>query len=595
MKSRYPAVALILAFIIFPIAARAGFSSRVAAAVDDGTISREEALVQLFSYAFDPTAVRPNLADENDLPLKCFTGILEEYRSLRGSLAPATATALDAMLASPGAAGKVAATYTSPAGYFTLTYSTSGGNAVPSADVNPANGVPDYVERVAEYADSSWNAEIVHMGFEAPVVGGGTYAISFQNMGAYGYTVSTGGGSSYIVVENDFAGFPSNSDPDGNQLGAAKATVAHEFKHASQMNTGSWGGWEEMDATWMEDMVFDDTNDYYNYLSSGNNIVAPGTPLDSGGGASYEDCIWQHYIEEDFGPGTVLEHAIRRRDFPLESVTTSYNEVFLNHGSSFRDGFTNFAVWNYLVGTFATTSLPGYGEAAAFPVTIPGTTANLTASSYPYTTSGTIPNMASHVFKCKGMTSLTGTIRVQFAGLNANRAPAVVALLKVKSAYGGGWEREDIPLDASLTADYTVSRPASELSQVAVLVVYPKKSGGDTSYDLTISDGVVTTGVADAIPGRKAFGLEPNRPNPFNPTTSISFVLPGPADASLVIYNTAGRLVRSLVSGEQLTGGTHTYGWDGLDDAGLEAPSGVYFYRLDAGRLSDSKRMLLIR
>lgn len=596
MKLSHWVSVLVLSAMLLPAFAGAtDFPGRLSAALENGSIDRDEAMLNSFYYVFDRSSVRADLLRENDKPLKCFTQILSDYQVSRDEMDPTIRAKIDALIAGRQEVGKSAATYTSPSGIFLITYATTGGDAVPSTDVNPANGIPDYVEKIAVYSDSSWSKEIDYMGFQAPNVGGGTYAVSFQNMGAYGYTVSQGSGSSYIVLENDFIGFPANSDPEGNQLGAAKATMAHEFKHASQMNTGSWDGWAEMDATWMEDMVFDETNDYYNYLTSGNSIVDPATPLDAGTGASYEDMIWQHFIEESFGPGTVREHADRILNFPSETITYSYNEVFLNHGSSFREAFTDFATWNYLVGTWATTSLPGYEEAADFPVILPGTHVDLIAEDYPYTTGDTLENMAAHPYKCKGMASLLGAIRVEFEGLNENRIPELVALMKVKAEFGGGWEREDIPLDANLQADYTLSRPGSELLQTVILIVYPKRTGGDTSYNLTISDNDVSTSVADRSPVRKVFGLNQNRPNPFNPTTSISFVLPGSAAASLTIYNAAGRAVRTLVHGKELSGGTHSYMWDGLDDHGNSVASGIYHYRLEAGRLADSRRMILIR
>lgn len=88
--------------------------------------------------------------------------------------------------------------------------------------------------------------------------------------------------------------------------------------------------------------------------------------------------------------------------------------------------------------------------------------------------------------------------------------------------------------------------------------------------------------------------LDGNVPNPFNPTTTISFSLSEPAPVALEIYNVSGRRVRTLVRSQQ-PAGTHEVTWDGRDDSGASVSSGVYFYRLTAGEYSEAKRMTLLR
>ncbi len=89
--------------------------------------------------------------------------------------------------------------------------------------------------------------------------------------------------------------------------------------------------------------------------------------------------------------------------------------------------------------------------------------------------------------------------------------------------------------------------------------------------------------------------LDANFPNPFNPQTSIGFRLPEAAVVSLGVYDLAGRLIRSIVKDEVTQEGFHTVVWDGRDAGGLPAASGVYFYRLDVGEFSETKRMVLIK
>ncbi|MBN1294402.1 MAG: T9SS type A sorting domain-containing protein [Candidatus Latescibacteria bacterium] len=90
------------------------------------------------------------------------------------------------------------------------------------------------------------------------------------------------------------------------------------------------------------------------------------------------------------------------------------------------------------------------------------------------------------------------------------------------------------------------------------------------------------------------FILFPNHPNPFNPSTTLTYTLPSSGFASLVIYNVTGQKVREFVS-DTLTAGTHSFVWDGKDSLGNPVSSGIYFSRLISGKYQATAKMLLIR
>ena len=97
----------------------------------------------------------------------------------------------------------------------------------------------------------------------------------------------------------------------------------------------------------------------------------------------------------------------------------------------------------------------------------------------------------------------------------------------------------------------------------------------------------VATEEAAEIPA--AFALNQNYPNPFNPTTLIRYALPQRASVRLSVYDVQGRLVRVLVASEQPAGR-----YEVRFEAG-PLPSGVYFYRLEAGAFREVRQMLLLR
>lgn len=96
-------------------------------------------------------------------------------------------------------------------------------------------------------------------------------------------------------------------------------------------------------------------------------------------------------------------------------------------------------------------------------------------------------------------------------------------------------------------------------------------------------------------PGPRASSLAQNSPNPFNPSTSIEFRVREAGPASLRVYDAAGRLVRTLVSGVVPAGTLQSVTWDGINDRGGEVASGVYFYRLVAGDYEATKKMVLVK
>lgn len=90
----------------------------------------------------------------------------------------------------------------------------------------------------------------------------------------------------------------------------------------------------------------------------------------------------------------------------------------------------------------------------------------------------------------------------------------------------------------------------------------------------------------------KDFKLNQNFPNPFNPSTKISFELPKASSVYLTIYDAAGKVVSELISGNNMEAGYYEYNWN---TSGSELASGVYFYKLQAGSYTDEKKMVLIK
>ena len=88
--------------------------------------------------------------------------------------------------------------------------------------------------------------------------------------------------------------------------------------------------------------------------------------------------------------------------------------------------------------------------------------------------------------------------------------------------------------------------------------------------------------------------LHQNVPNPFNPSTTISYELQANSPVQLQVFDVAGRLVRTLVQEEQ-TAGPHQMNWNGRSQEDQACAAGVYFYRLRTNAADETKRMLLVK
>ncbi len=138
------------------------------------------------------------------------------------------------------------------------------------------------------------------------------------------------------------------------------------------------------------------------------------------------------------------------------------------------------------------------------------------------------------------------------------------------------------------------------------LVTVPKSQNGNPAIDdgpvYTITGSCAVTAKmaenfdrmseSETLP--EGYALFPNYPNPFNPTTEITFALPEAGEIKLAIYNLRGQLVRTLVSGA-VAAGRHKVVWDGTDANGAKVASGIYVYRLEAKDFVANMKLVLAK
>lgn len=328
-----------------------------------------------------------NLSTHDGHPtiLRCLTPLLIEVEQGKTSTQKMHPQLQEFMKAAPEIAQ---AQYMSPSGRFVLHYDITGTHAVPLDDTNES-GVPDYVEFAAIYADSSYNYLVLELGFVDFLIEDRPYDIFFRNFPFYGLTrtitISENGNSistTHIEVHHNFNGFPPNQDPDSQQLGSLKVTIAHEMKHAIQYATNQWRGnagtinWVELDATMTEEIVFPTVKDYINYLSSSGSVFRG---AHNGIPGSYEQATFGLYYVERFGPAFWVDVWDEIYRSPLLNMFTAMQRVLSARGYDFATEFANNMKWHMAAGT---RSRPGFGFQDR--VLYPNVTLSQSASALPY-------------------------------------------------------------------------------------------------------------------------------------------------------------------------------------------------------------------
>ncbi len=385
---------------------------------------------------------RPNLA-LSDLPPVCPSNVLSDIRRHWDELSKETQVEFSQALTRH----PTVFTYDSPGGFFKLHYDTSGSYRVPATD-DDSNGVPDFVEKCAAYCDTTYNVHISH-GFLPPpsdgVLGGdSSFDVYFQEMGYYGYAQPEGPGPqpwndyySYLVLNNDFLGFPPNDDPEGDQYGAAKVTCAHEFHHCVQyaydLGEGLW--FMELDAVCWEDIIFDFSNDNYNYL--GSFFDYPEKSLMENSSHAYSCFPWGLYLAQRFD--TSLLMAVWEGARYDDVYHTLSDTLSGRYGWTQDSAFAEFTTWNYI--TSSRDDGWHHEEALDYPLVSVG----MIHTAYPvnHSSSPTTPVGYGSCYIQFYPQSYTGILRIMFNGDDSREWAAYL----IKSTADNVHQFEKINLD----------------------------------------------------------------------------------------------------------------------------------------------------
>ena len=375
--------------------------------------------------------------------------------------------------------------------HFVIHYTSQGEHAVPAVDAN-GNGRSDFVDVAVESYERIWDVEIDQLGYPAPK---GTpqakFHVYFQNLrNYYGYTSTVGSvetlatspfplgtAGAYIVVENDFSeGFPPN-DEDRTGLepvrsGAQKVTNAHEFMHASQFNINIYqSGWLfESHATWAEDAVYDDLNDWRWYIN--RFLATPDFPIFSR--FVYGSAFFQNWMSETLG-----EDVPRQIWFAGRTRSTADAVRDVAFGGSW-EGIKAFAPDEYLLNISDFTTDP--------PSVIPTPRNFILATHSSYPVGITVPASKGNVINrapwglganfVEFVPGPSGALTVSFDGTDgfAWRAFAIAS-----DARGRGTVIT-IPLDAASAGSVTLTGFGVRWKRVTLVPTIADRPGAEVPY-----------------------------------------------------------------------------------------------------------------
>jgi hypothetical protein len=186
---------------------------------------------------------------------------------------------------------------------------------------------------------------------------------------------------------------------------------------------------------------------------------------------------------------------------------------------------------------------------------------------------------------------LTG--RLRFGGFSTSSAAIRAAgiLLEIEAR----WKAE-MPAGTSLPI-----RIINTEAMIGASEATPSLNKGHGSATFEAIEVAVVDGSVQIAALPTEFALQPNYPNPFNPTTQIRYQLPEPATVKLEIFNALGQKVRTLVNDVQQAAGFYVVAWDGRNEAGVMVTNGIYFYQMKAqslqgeGGFSKTRKMMMLQ
>lgn len=538
---------------------------------------RHELFGQFESEPHAILSARLRNGEESSLPDKCGLPAISAAMHDRALLTPLERSALERMLIRPSRQK-----FIDRGTFFRVHYDTTGANVPAMLNIlgqRRPGTYDEFADSVASSARYSYNYIVDTLGYPPPPSDGGagennrydiyitelgnTYGVTYPDnpAGVPGYRTS-----SFIEIDNDFV-FVSPASNKG--IPALRVTMAHEFFHAIQMgNYGFWTGdiyFYEVSSVWIEDVVYTDVNDYYQYLRSPNgHFMNPEIPFTTANGLiEYSRGIWGQFVEKRYGRDAMkrLWEAIRLAP-PLLAINNALSAP--PYSTNLRVAFSEWTLWNYFTGYRSDTSQYPQGRGFHYPE----------ARNFP-----TIKQNAV------GFTPPSRVIDGTTTPLNALGSRYYQIMVPVDTLID---TLTLILSNINLEASQGVSFPYRYLLNESRIDGSYNATGLGVFYKLDVSDlsNWWTWSVTQAGIGKPSIAEGVVFPNPFRPDRAgavrISIRKQAPVPGTLRIFSSSMDLVYTMSGvATRFIPDVWTFEWNGKTDKNTPAGSGVYFYILE--------------
>jgi len=523
-----------------------------------GLLSRPQAVV-LQLTALENEANLPQRYRADTLR---FTRLATELRAEALSLMASADDAEKQLLQQALSRPELPLSLVSPSGRFRIHYSDTG---IDAATI-------DFVRETAQAFDTAYHVEVETLGFNPPPadlnVDGPEFDVYIKQYGEYGATTPEQpvpetpqqDYTAWIIMDNDFMHTPTKG------LDGMRVTAAHEFFHLVQFGYRAYHTTEhssaffyEATATWMEDMVYPNINDYYNYLPYF--FSAPNQSFTTmNGNHEYGLGIFFHMLNQKYGVPfmrTIWDEMVNQE--PLEAI----NSALLGYKSNLIMELGQFAIWNCYTGSRADT-VNYYREGRRYPEITANESLNFSTQ---LSISGSLASLGCRYLH----------INAQTMGSNLLITPTFSDPYHALCAYvltpSTSPSNDLLAGQVNKTIPVINERCDFWIIPISARIAYTTSK--EITFQFTLDLGK---------PGQIRSQINLAYPNPFiwNGSNEITFdfqLSEQTTEAKAMILSEQGLPVETRTLGP-LPMGWHTCSWDGRDQQDRPVPSGVYLFLL---------------
>ena len=490
-------------------------------------------------------------------------------------------------------------------GIIRLHYTTSGYHAVNNSDVNE-NNIPDYIDSVAIVFNNVTNTLHNEMGYLLPPSddyytstrdNGGSehYDVYLRNLSSryYGYVqpeeFAQGNGdneqsntfkelnafTSYMAIRNNYKNFPLE------ELNNIKVTIAHEYYHAIQFG---YDGWEkpwllESSAVWMEEEIYDEINDCYQYMEEWFNF--PHRSLDESSYHWYGSFIFFEYIEQHMGGISIIREILNQSAISdsreIDGSHLAIDKALNKLDYSFQQALNGMSIANFIMSSKSNARNFSYEEANSYPVNGP---AILQKVNFQSGNVDTIKSISLSRFGSEYIQIFTET-------------PVQIDLESLSGSFS------DIQMNSIISKNddsyLILSTPSINIDPLNVKSIHLSIVSQDSlinnwDYNLILRDG--ESGTNSNVP--MDFNLKNPYPNPFNGSVKFSLYMLRSTNITIDIFDITGRKVNRLYN-DRLGSGNHSFTWNGKDISKNKLASGIYYIKVATKMNQEWKTVTLVK